>query len=162
LRRAGLVIITRKGASDPDVARTAAAVLAIDPDLPQIEVDLSPSAWTDLKGEPVAPPDGDMLIVASVADPDSVASLVRQQATGRTELLAYPDHFDYRGRDALTIQTRANGRTIVTTAKDAVKLRQFASVLEDVRVLHLRMRRVRGSDVLDDALDRIVERAHRS
>lgn len=64
-----------------------------------------------------------LVAVASVARPDLFLEQLQVSGGDVERLLAYPDHFEYRPADADYIRKAAEQRLLVTTAKDAVKLR---------------------------------------
>jgi tetraacyldisaccharide-1-P 4'-kinase len=70
---------------------------------------------------------------------------------------AYPDHHPFSAADALKIVSRAMGRPIVITRKDAVKLRELISPKATVWVLEQAVRIEAGGDELDAALRRALE-----
>lgn len=71
-------------------------------------------------------PVGPVLAVSSVARPDRFIELVSSACEGPVTPLAFPDHHLYRDEDVDRILDAANGATVVTTEKDAVKLKAFS------------------------------------
>ncbi|HEX6006310.1 MAG TPA: tetraacyldisaccharide 4'-kinase, partial [Burkholderiales bacterium] len=70
-------------------------------------------------------------------------------------LLAYPDHYDYTASDARFIAQRAAGHLLLTTAKDAVKLRELLAETP----LHVAEQEVvfeSGAGELMSALDNVL------
>jgi len=128
LRRADAVVVTRKTAWPDDAAalartlgpwarRGAGLVAALEP------VSLRPVAG----GTPVdlAMLAGrDVLAVAGIGEPELFATQL-QRLGARVTALILPDHYAYSEADAARLGRLAEGRWIVTTAKDAVKLRSF-------------------------------------
>ena len=115
LKRGGFIIITRKSAS-PDasmILETQAHKVA--PGIPTARVALGIS--TTLPRDPV-------VAVSSIARPDLFLAQLQQAGADVAHMLAYPDHYEYDYADAGYIQRSAQGKLIVTTAKDAVKLRE--------------------------------------
>ena len=79
--------------------------------------------WSDLAGDPANAPCEDVLAVCSIARPRAFAAgLGRLLPAAQVELVSYPDHHEYTGEDVAALLGRRNGRTIVCTDKDAVKL----------------------------------------
>jgi tetraacyldisaccharide 4'-kinase len=157
LRRADWAVITRKAASDGRVEAVAAEVAARHPSLPVAHLTLAPDGWVSLAGGAAEPPGAGVLVVASVAQPETVAALVRATTGHEPDVLAYPDHYRYRAPDARRIREVAGNRTVVTTEKDAVKLRPLADAIGDARVLRLAVRPGSGSQDLRARLARVVE-----
>jgi tetraacyldisaccharide 4'-kinase len=152
LARAGLVAVTRRTASDAEVEQTLSWIRRFAPDRPLAVLRLDPSGWTNLEGAQEAPPAGNLLAVASVAEPSHFSSMVANATGGSVELLAYPDHHDFTEADARDIHRRAQGRSLVVTEKDAVKLTGLSALLPPARVLTLAVRATRGLQEIDDAL----------
>jgi tetraacyldisaccharide 4'-kinase len=70
-----------------------------------------------------AVPPEPVVAVAAIARPDLFVAQLLEQGANVELLIAYADHHEYSPADALHIAQRAGHRVIVTTAKDAVKLR---------------------------------------
>jgi tetraacyldisaccharide 4'-kinase len=127
LRRADLVIVTRKAATHDVVERVHTALSGIAPRVPRVSVHLAAddlvrvdgpgrAALSTLHGERVT-------VVAAIADP---AAFVRQlEACGaRVDPMVYRDHHDFDAADIDRIIASASGSgRVVCTLKDAVKLR---------------------------------------
>jgi len=141
LSRAGVVVLTQKGRGD----HTLEVEGEIDPYLREspVRVAFVPAGWTDLSGRPSTPPEGGYLAVAGIGDPGGFDRVLAEAVESPGEVVHFPDHHAYRWGDIQTILDRAQGRPILTTEKDAVKLEAFHSHLQDVRVLRL------GVEVLD-------------
>lgn len=92
---------------------------------------------------PVTPEQaGTPLVVSGIARPERLYASLAEQGISAGHRIAFADHYRYRNKDADTLLRlcRARGCTsIVTTEKDAVKLREYASVFEEagVRLLAL-------------------------
>jgi len=146
LSRAGVVILTQKGRGD----HTLEVEGRIDPYLREspVRVAFVPSGWTDLSGRPSTPPEGEYLAVAGIGDPGGFARVLAEAVEWQGEIVHYPDHHAYRWGDVQTILDRAQGRPIVTTEKDAVKLEAFHSHLQHARVLRLGVEVLEGEERL--------------
>lgn len=139
LRRADLILVPWRTPDEGRRARRLAEELGRAPGFPPVHTfGFAPGPWQRLDGGPAAAPEGPVVVLTSVAKPESVVALVRQTGLESVEILAYPDHHPYREADVKRIRERAGGRTVVTTEKDAVKLEAFAEVLGPVVVLPLR------------------------
>ncbi len=146
LRRADAVVVTRKTASRREAARIGGEVRAVASGV-LAQVGFEVASWTDFDGTSVsAPGRGDLLAVAGVADPEPFTEMVRQRTTNRVTSLAFRDHHVFRRADVARIAEHAGGRSIVTTEKDAVKLREFAELLPETYVLRLRVAWESGHD----------------
>lgn len=161
LRRADLVVVTRKSADPDRAAAVAEAVGRWVPGMPRILCALLPDGVgplhlqgaeegcaESLLGVPV-------LAVAALADPRPFAENL--QAMGaEVELVAFPDHHAYTAAEAEAVLSRAAGRRVITTHKDAVKLRHLLPHGARVRVLRQRVEIERGLDRLERALERLT------
>lgn len=156
LKRADLVLLTRKSATSEAADQLEAALLLRHPGLDIVRIHLRPSRWKTLGGEPSRPPEGDTLALSSIAEPDTFLDLVREAVGGGVATLAFPDHHEYTAGDIERIHGAAKGSPIVTTEKDAVKLVAFAARLPDVRVLGLEVAVEAGEDRLRDALQAVL------
>lgn len=155
LRRADIVVVTRRSADEGRAEEMAEEVRLLAPGAAVVRIALEPGEWTDLSGEPAEPPASDapgVLAVCSVARPEPFRRTLRERLERPVELLSFPDHHDYDAVDARRIAERARGRPVVTTEKDAVKLLPFRLELRDARVLPLRVR-PEGAEELERALE---------
>ena len=77
------------------------------------------------------------LLVTGVGRPESVEQLVREVNIPLVKHLAFADHYKYSEDDAKGFVAQARGGPILTTAKDAVKLKEFDFLQEHLVVLEL-------------------------
>lgn len=149
LRRADLVIVTRKGASEEEARRVVDRVGESAPDVPVARVALVAIGWGTLTGGEGGPPEELPMVVTGVAQPEGVRTLARRQlglgldgASRRgdaTPLMAFPDHHEFDLADVMAVARASAGRPVVVTEKDAVKLAEFPDALEGVPVHVLRL-----------------------
>jgi tetraacyldisaccharide 4'-kinase len=144
--RAGVVILTQKGRTDSALEME----MRLDPFLrePPVKVCFRAGTWTNLAGESAEAPEGEYLAVCGIGDPQGFSRVLTEATGRRGELLAYPDHHDYTWGDVLELRKRSEGRVLVTTEKDAVKLHAFRDELPDLRVLHLDLEFLEGEERL--------------
>lgn len=155
-RRAGHVLLTRRVAPAGAARAWRQALTREAPGVPVSEAEMEMGRWTDLAGEPAAPPADDVLAVCAVGRPRAFASgLRRLLPDAAVELAAFRDHHAYRPRDVAALLARRAGRAIVCTAKDAVKLARFPQLRPHCRVVGLRVAG-RPSGPLRDALARLL------
>ena len=161
LRRADAVIVTRRSASFRE-ARDRAVSLATAHGLRYALVRLKASGWRDLKGARVPAPEGSVLAVSGIADPGEFHRLLERESAGmEMESMMFGDHHEYSAADVAAIARRARPRTVVTTAKDAVKLERMADLGVDVRFLHLEVEVEEGRQWLEDVLLDVLLAARR-
>ena len=127
LRRADLVIVTRKSASGEEAAGMAAELRGAAGG-PVVICHLAPSGLEPLhpvgtgRRDPGELKGRAVLAVASLADPRPLAEQLGALGAD-VELARYPDHHEFDAADVDSILRRAAGRTIILTRKEAVKLR---------------------------------------
>lgn len=125
-RRASAVLLTRRTSRRRQAAAWREKLSGVAPRVPLLDVEIRMGGWTDLDGAPAAPPAGDVLAVCSIARPGPFVSGLGALLPGaHVEHLAYADHHDYTYRDVSALLQRLGQRTVVCTAKDAVKLATF-------------------------------------
>lgn len=147
LGRADVILVTRRTATVEGAASLAERAAAYAPDRVLGVVQLGAGSWTDATGRPADPPEGDVLVACGVARPECFRVGVGRALGGDVELVAFADHHEYTAADAERLKTRAKGRKIVMTEKDAVKLQQFVGTDPDFRVLGERVLWDDGEDV---------------
>lgn len=97
----------------------------------------------------------DVVAVAGVADPD--AFLAELSAAGaRPDPRLFPDHHPYTPADARALAKTAGDRWLVTTGKDAVKLRGLLPASLPAYVLHQEVCMDEGAGLLDRDLHRVL------
>jgi tetraacyldisaccharide 4'-kinase len=160
LGRADVVVLTRKSASAARAGEVAREVAAAAPGKAVAVCHLAADRLVGLHG-------GDMVRLQSLAGREvlAVAGLgmprpffdTLRQAGAVVDEDAYPDHHPFSAADALKMVSRAAGRPIVITRKDAVKLRALIGPRPVVWVLEQAVRIEAGGDELDAALRRALE-----
>ena len=160
LSRADAIVVTRKVATRDEACAVGRLATSWAPKAILGQIHLKEDLWTELGGEPTAetlagPPAGALLAVSSIAEPDGFHEMVRSKASGVVECMAFPDHHPFSDKDVRRIVERASGRPVVTTEKDAVKLRTFLQEMPRTYVLRLRV----GWDFGQDAVMELIRRA---
>ncbi|MGD2046948.1 MAG: tetraacyldisaccharide 4'-kinase [Gemmatimonadota bacterium] len=126
LRRADAVLVTRRSADVASSRDLAGRVERVAPGLVVGGVHLAPAGWRELGGRSTDAPPGDVLAVCAVGRPGAFRSSVEKTTSGSVELVAFADHHVYTPADLAGLEHRAGRRSIVTTEKDAVKLRRLS------------------------------------
>lgn len=161
LSRADAIVVTRKVATREEAHALGRLVTGYAPDAVLAQIHLGEDTCTSLdaylvdvaEGDSPAPthsgrPDGDLLAVSSIAEPDGFHEMVRSGAHGVVECMAFPDHHEFRPDDVRRIVERAGSRSVVTTEKDAVKLGRFSEELPRTYVLRLQVTWDFGQDAV--------------
>jgi len=160
LGRAGVIVLTRKSASAERAREVAAEVAAAAAGKPVAICHLAADGVAALHGgaaDSLAMLAGrEVLAVAGLGMPRPFFDALRM-AGATVEEDAYPDHHPFTAADALKIVSRAAGRPIVITRKDAVKLREVIGPKPEVWILEQAVRIEAGGEALDAALRRALE-----
>lgn len=122
LRRADMIVLTRADAVD-GVEGSRAEVRGV-----------APQAWIGTAihhvvglqslgdgGAGLSPPDGPLFAVSGIARHEAFLASLRAAGYRVSRHVAFPDHHRFNVRDRDRVLSDAAGRTIVTTAKDAVR-----------------------------------------
>jgi tetraacyldisaccharide 4'-kinase len=126
LRRASLVLVTRKAAAIDVVDEVWAASGAHAPRVPRAAARLAPAALVDAHGATRRPlsalADADILAVAGIAGPAAFRQQLEELGAS-VQLQAYADHYPYTADDASRLsRIGERAQFVVCTLKDAVKL----------------------------------------
>ena len=156
LRRADVVVLTRKTAGDDRVAEWIERIREAAPAPALVRLRFRPAGWLTLRGEPAEPPSHPTLAVAAVASPETFLDLVRDRAGEPRDVLLFPDHHDYDRADVDEIARRAGDGVVVTTEKDAVKLAEHGPRLGEVRVLRIAPDFEEGEGRMREAIERVA------
>lgn len=154
LRRADIIVITRRTMTGPMARRVALDVEDRIGEKPIAIAYLRPAGWTR-GGRPIGPPDRPALALAAIARPERFVTNAEEAGARIAEVMIYPDHHAFTRQDAQFILDRAGLRPIVTTAKDAVKLVEPMRE-DDVWVLEQVVEFDSGEDWLQSLLDQLV------
>jgi tetraacyldisaccharide 4'-kinase len=164
IRRATLVVVTRKAASLADADRVDAELARIAPDVPRATLQLAPASLVDasrsgelaldrVAGRPIR-------VLAGIADP---SALLRQLEAlgGRVTADVYPDHHDFSEAEIerFSQSIPADGLAICTL-KDAVKVGvRWPRAAPTLWYVSQHVRVERGADGVERMLDDLA-RAH--
>jgi tetraacyldisaccharide 4'-kinase len=158
-RRADLIVVTRKSASDASVRDALSALQREVPRVPTATVHLAPHML--MSGAATQPLDrlrgAEVLAIAAIGEPDVFARQL-EQLGARVRLARFRDHHAFTDDEvrALALAVPAGGLA-VCTLKDAVKL--GAKWPPSSRLWYVSQRLVveRGADEIDRVLTRALE-----
>jgi len=160
LRRADLIVVTRKAAS----AEAAAALAERLGRVGRTPLCLASLGVSHLEGmrsggrQELAVLAGRRVVAAAgIADPESFAQQL-ETAGASVQLVAYQDHHAYRPADLEPlVRAAARGDYVVVTEKDAVKLRrQWPGSAAEPLVAVLAVHWERNGGALEQALDAVL------
>jgi tetraacyldisaccharide 4'-kinase len=128
VRRASIVIVTRKAASEAQAEEVHRRLAEVAPAIPRVSVHLAPGELVPIGPEQSDRQSLDVLggkrvrVVVSIADPGAfIAQLTSLGAEVRSSV--FPDHHAFTAADVETIaREAADAELVVCTLKDAVKL----------------------------------------
>ena len=159
LGRADAVVITRSDALAPEsLAQLALELYDHAPGQPCITTSHRPAALRSLGGEPA--PLGELaglrvLPVCAIGNPAAFVRTLQDLGARTLEPLCFPDHHVYTQADLDAVHP-PEGATVVTTAKDAVKL-EALRVPFPIRVLDIELEVREGHSVLEALLDSLPD-----
>ncbi len=135
LQDVGGIIVTRKAASVATARAVADELRGQARNAVTAVVSLELGDFiTSRAGEIKAAPTGDVVALCAIADPAAFAAQLGGTGLRVAEVFAFDDHHEYTRTDLQLVKSRAHGRTIVTTEKDAVKIRRTDPSLDLVVV----------------------------
>lgn len=158
MRRATMIAVTRRVASESTAEEVAASVRGIADGVPVVRLYLAPSQWLRVSATgatQAAPPVGEVVAVAGIARPDWFVANARSAGARVAAMMYFPDHHRYTAADVSAIRDQAGGRPVVTTSKDAVKLVPLVGDL-DLYVLEQRVIPEAGEAALARMLDGVA------
>jgi tetraacyldisaccharide 4'-kinase len=82
------------------------------------------------------------LVVCGIAKPHSFLDVLEKNKIDITNKLLYPDHANYTSAEVQEIRKMfydTNSHSVLTTQKDAVKLKNFAKELDDIDIYYLKI-----------------------
>lgn len=156
--RATHVLLTRRTAAGRIAQAWKERLARLAPGVSVVHLELTMGGWRDLAGKPANAPREDVLAVCAIARPRAFAAgLGELLPTARIELASYPDHHEYTAEDVASLLARRNGRTVVCTDKDAVKLARHRELADHAVSVGLRVDGEPGGALLA-ALTEVAER----
>lgn len=157
LRRADLVVVTRKTAPAA-AAAAAAAEIGGQSGRPVARAYLRPAGWRRVSpeaGSAASGPAGGVVLVAGIAEPDLFAVNAREAGADVAAQVFFPDHHEFSDADVARVTETAAGRPLVTTEKDWTRLQRRLGTAE-VWVLGQDVIVEDGLALLDSLLDRVL------
>ncbi len=155
LKRADIVVVTRRTASPADSARVEVDVSRIS-GRRTARVLLRAAGWVDAAGHArEGGPRGPALAVAGIARPDDFFDQAEAQGAELVDAIAFPDHHAFTEAEARELARLAGDGPVVLTAKDAVKLAPLMAA-SDLWVLEQRVGFESGRDWVLRAIEEVV------
>jgi len=151
-----MVGITRRAVAAAQARRVEADLHSMVRALPPVvHFVLESAEWRTMAGVAAQKPAEAVVALCAIAHPRAFAMQLLAAGIPVRQVLAFPDHHEYDENDARAIVAAADGATVVTTEKDAVKLERFDL---GARVLIWRQRAVpeSGAETLSHLIDRAL------
>ncbi len=161
LRRASLIIVTRKSASTSDAERVEASLAERAAEVPVARIHLAAGPIVEALTEQPLPAETltgrRVLAVAAIGNPDSFFAQLRELGAHVTER-AFSDHHAFDALDVRTLASEARAYdAVVCTLKDAVKLApQWTPAFSPLWYVSQHAMIESGKGVLDRALATIL------
>src|SRR4051812_12413502 len=129
VRRADLVIVTRKAASEKQVDRVNEVIASVAPRVPRMTVRLAPDELVRVGGPErvhlFAIAAEHVTVVAAIGDPTAFFRQIEARASG-IRPMPFRDHHKFTPADVTRIIEESRGSArVIGTLKDAVKLREL-------------------------------------
>ena len=93
------------------------------------------------------------LLVTGIASPQQMVYDLKK-IVPKFEVMSFPDHHNFTEQDIDTIRTRAAGRTILTTEKDATRLHG----LDNMKVIPIEVEFIEGKEDFDQTIKNYVNK----
>jgi tetraacyldisaccharide 4'-kinase len=159
ISRADMVIVSRKTASRSRAQKVVQKIAEFVPEERIGQINLGFSCWKNIGGDKIEEPNGRKLVVTSIAEPECLMELVSANTGETPEMEIYRDHHEFTRSELESLSLRAKGYKVVTTEKDAVKLKEFPGILDNVYVLCLELKWEVGEHQMIDILRNLKERS---
>lgn len=164
LQRAEAVVLTRSDqASERELDEITRQVATLNPTAPVLRAVHRPAGFFDLEGRPVDLPAGSRIgALAGIARPGAFLKTLETLGNVPHDVVDFADHHVYTEQDAGELAAwaqRERYEALVTTEKDAVKLRRLALDWPcPIVVLHIEMVLLAGGDkILTDLIDTMLK-----
>ena len=148
LKRADIFILTKTDLSKEHTGKIEKELKAINPNALIVSSVYQPLCFTNLKTEKSIPVDSDRFInkpafiLSGIANPLYFDRLLSRLKLKIKRELIYQDHYQYRKSDLDFIKKLAEDTgvsTVITTHKDAVRLKHYADLLDDINIFYLKI-----------------------
>ncbi len=165
LRRAGLFVITKTDIGRDNMDDIRRVLRGIDPQCPVVETVHAPAAlhelWQERGSSDLSPLKDNVVALSAIGAPDAFEATLRQCGAAVEGVFSYEDHHVYILEDAREIVRFCMDKKItkvVTTQKDAVKLRGLREAFQGVSlwVLEINLKVVHGETEFFSRLDRCL------
>lgn len=159
LSRADAVFVTRRAAPISSARKIEEELERRFPGKLKGHIQLVPGSWIRVDGRPAQLESTDVLAVCAVARSQLFKTIVAEKVNGMVELAVFADHHEYNRREVIKLRQRAGKRPIVTTEKDAIKLRSYQDVIGEAYALTEELKWDWGEVELDEIIRSVAGQA---
>lgn len=149
LGRANIFVLTKTDLSQDNTSNIKARLHKINPKAMIISSVYQPVCFHDLKSDECIPVDSEsfkdraVFILSGIANPIYFDKMLSNLSLKIKRELIYPDHYQYRKNDLDNIRQLAkevNVDTVITTHKDAVRLRSLSNFFTNLNLFYLKIK----------------------
>lgn len=158
LRRADLVIVTKANLAGAEKTAEVVAKIRLKHGMPIVLADYEVIGFHSLEGVKRAELNEKVYLVSAIAKPEAFEKTLE----GRVKIVkhkTFNDHFKYSDLEIETIldeTSQLQARWILTTQKDAVKMKAFSRLRERLWIADLGLKFRDGKKELYEAIDRLA------
>ena len=165
LRRADLFVLTRVDLGQVHIAGIRQKLSGINPVAGIVETVHAPVAaydlWADVRSSELSCLEDRVAGICAIGAPDAFEVMLRREGAQVEKMFTFDDHHVYTAQDIERVMLFCRGNNIlkvVTTHKDAVKLKAFQKAFQGVSllVLEIEIKVVHGETELFSRIDRCV------
>ncbi len=161
-QRADIIVLNRKFSTPKAIPVQYAKYFA---GIPMFTARYRGSGFVDVKTNEVFPVEEFIgqksLVISGIANPVSFFSALKLMNIDTSNKMIFKDHFDYNEEEIQRIRRafyNANTHSVITTQKDAVKLKAFEESLDDIDIYYLKIEMV--FDDPDGFKKEVLKRIH--
>jgi len=161
LKRADMLFLTKTDMKENNVEFIKNKLSMIVPNLPMVESVYRPKYFynlnNDAKLDLAEIKSKKIATLSSIVNPEYFEFMLKNLGVELKLQLHYPDHYSYKQKDLYSIRQKCKEvgvDTIVTTEKDAVKLKSYSLKLTDIKILilHIEPEITKGEEVFNRRL----------
>jgi tetraacyldisaccharide 4'-kinase len=170
LRRADIIVLTKADKGKNNIAMIENELKVVAPAKPVLKARHVPAELWEIRNRSMKSADSikgkTVCVVSAICDPAYFRHAVEKLGASVGLEFVFPDHYFYKANDLKRIFRECRARmigTLITTEKDAVKLKDLALHEEGpvILVLGIRFEITDGGEKLDDGISRLHMRVSR-
>ena len=146
LKEAGIAVLTKSDMGRDEVNSVRGLLRGLNEKIEIIESFYRPLDLMKISTKETMPlsciVDKKIAALAGIANPDYFEWMIKNLGAGIEERFYYPDHYQYKSSDMTHIAKRCSAkdiRLVITTEKDAVRLKRLENMPPEIEILILRI-----------------------